>query len=89
MARGEAKKVIADSPVQSSDRLDIVEPTEPLVPEEQHRLEVLQRLQSNQDRVVYGVEQERAATEHGVALVVGRSSWSKAASGRSLAVNLW
>ena len=82
MARGEEKKVIADSPVQSSDRLDIVEPTEPLAPEEQHRLEVLQRLQSNQDRVVYGVEQERAATEHGVALVVWRSSWSKAASGR-------
>ena len=66
MARGEAKKVIAESSEQSSDCLDIVVPIEPLAPEDQHRLEVLQRLQSYQNRAVYSVEQERAATELGL-----------------------
>lgn len=68
MAHGEAKKVIADSPVQSRDRIDIVVPTEPLAPEVQHRIEVIQRLQIYQDRAVYGVEQERAASELGISL---------------------
>ena len=65
MARGEAKKVKAASSEQSSG-LDIVVPIEPLAPEEQHRLEVLQRLQSYQNRAAYSVEQERAATELGL-----------------------
>ena len=65
MARGEAKKVKAASSEQSSG-LEIVVPSEPLAPEEQHRLEVLQRLQSYQNRAAYSVEQERAATELGL-----------------------
>ena len=63
MARGEAKKVIADSPMLGRERADIVVPTEALAPEEQHRLEVIQRLQSHQERAAYREEQERAATE--------------------------
>ena len=66
MARGEEKKVIAASPKQSGDRTDIVVPTEALAPEVQHRIAVIQRLQSYQDRAAYGVEQERAATELGL-----------------------
>lgn len=66
MARGEAKKVIVASPELIRDRADIVVSTEALTPEVQHRLAVIQRLQSNQERGVNGVDQERAARELGL-----------------------
>ena len=54
MARGEAKKITADSPVLSRACANIVVPTEALAPEVKHRIEVIQRLQSYQDRDFYG-----------------------------------
>ena len=55
--RGETKKVIAAASVLRSDRADIVVPTESLALEDQHRLAVIQRLQSYQGRAAYRVEQ--------------------------------
>ena len=65
MAHVEVKKVVAPRGV-SRDRADIAVPSEPLAPEAQHRLAVIQRLQRCQGKANYSIEQKKAATELGL-----------------------
>lgn len=63
LAHANEEKVLPEPAPRREERADIVVPLEPLSDEAQHRLAVMQRLQSSQGQADYSVKQARAAAE--------------------------
>ena len=68
MRRVSEEKDLPEPLPTSEQRLDIVVPSEPLSAAEQHRLAVIQRLQSYKGKSDYSREQAAAATELGISV---------------------
>ena len=68
MRRASEEKKVTDAPPTSEQRSDIVVPPEPLSEETRHRLVVIRRLETLQNKADRSIDQQQAASELGISL---------------------